>query len=417
MDVVPYESVATVPAYPRVLGRKPELAAREKYFEAPRWMIMETAPILVQRPPSKLRRRRTSSIHPYRLDAATKALAYNAPIPGHDILTINPDRDALSKVKHYVDAKALVLEELDNCRTVTDILRLFSICMLYPRTTVAFSSMWDPLIIAFYRTRPVSTDARICGAIRLIIKRLDMVGLRPGHTIYATGIRFAARSRRLDYMRFFLTQYRVLDMKMPRQLFRGIVAKLSINNSRYGWLRNGWWKHSDLMQIMEGFEAADGAEKTAHLGAFLNRRDWIEMNSWLKLLVMAGREDLIWEEWNQWKSSDWRWKNFYHIDNPANRRLICRGDIAFIRALAWAKAYDKAWIALQDARHEATVTSNQLYAFLETSTKSEPWRLNGLSKSSDADELLRVIGIAWTERCITRDIKRKVDGATWWRTE
>lgn len=411
MDIVPYESIAVLPTRSDPSKIRNASTYLQSQPELPIWMISPPYVGADGTPLPKHLQRRLRRAAPHDPDVKLTYLAFRRPPEGADILTRQPDRSALRKARVEIAIRKVIIAELLQCQTVTDILRLFSVCMLHTRTAAAFATVCDPLISALYRTRPYCSDARIANACSLIVKRLHMAGFHPESIMYATGARFAARSRKLNYMRFFLVQFRVHSLKMSRQLLRGIVAKLGINNNKWGAIRNGRWDRGDLLQILGGFDGAVGLEKTAHLGAYVIRKDWLQMHSWLKLLASVERPDLIWDELTEWKASDRR-KEFYSDDfnkNPTNRMLNCRGDILFIRALWWAKDYDGAWLALQQAEEDKTVSPLLLFKFLVETTRDEPWRRKVYSQFSDADDLVQAMGEAWRQQRIIQGLQSKLE--------
>lgn len=276
--------------------------------------------------------------------------AYRRPPPGLDVRTITLDRKAFRTSKCAMEIRRLLRVHFAACQTATDVLHVVALAAQREVTMAQLPLSYPRIIQAFFRSRTRVSDQRVCSALRVIIKRLLMAGVHVPLELYACGLKFSARSRKLEKIRWFLTQFRKEDLQMSRNLFRSVIAKCGIGFRGFGEIRNGKWARGDLWQILFGFDGAETeAERHAHLEAWLERTEWNEISAWLQILVVAGARSKVREEWEIWKRSPKRceevlWHTPRHSTPPT---LKMRGDHCFIQTMIRFCDIETAWSTLR----------------------------------------------------------------------
>ncbi|KAF2104558.1 hypothetical protein NA57DRAFT_51378 [Rhizodiscina lignyota] len=276
---------------------------------------------------------------------------FRIPPPGLDTPTLIPDRAAFAAAQYPKAANAVLRIHFGACQTATDVLRVVAAAMQRPRVAAQLPSMNLRIIQALFRSRVRASDSRVCSVIRMIINRLHIGGLPVPYDLYACGLKFAARSRRLEYMRWYLTEFRVRKLTLPRDLFRSVIAKLSIGKNGYGEIRNGKWEMEDLHEILFGFR---GWEVDAHLESWLERGlyNWQKMHAWLQVLAKAGKVEEIWREWRLWRDSHVR--NTDGFFAPGRQRRVLgsiklKGDANVAYALCRVGNLERAWEVIKES--------------------------------------------------------------------
>lgn len=252
------------------------------------------------------------------------------------------------------EIRRLIRHHLDRCTTVKDIHRVIAVAVQRRRTRVQIAESAHGLARALYRARDYASDRRITHAMIGIVAYLKMKHLTLAPELLSVGVRFAARSRRVPLMTWFLREIQAAGEGMRAKLFRAIIAKCSVGRRGFGEVRNGRWRRSDLLAVLLGpLHDESKGEEPFHLEVFLDRNDWQFLHGWIVILARCRAVDVVWREWVIWRDSDRRkrgeWLTSVKYDYEKRFSFRSRGDNWFVRHLLIAGSPELAWKCLEQS--------------------------------------------------------------------
>lgn len=232
-----------------------------------------------------------------------------------------------------------------------DIYRILAVSFQAKESTLCISVLFEPIIRALYRSRTNVSDPEVLKTLNVIIRRFELAGLPVPESFVSLGLRFAARTRRLEAMKEYLRRVRQMGTGITANVFRSTIAKFSIGHRGLGEIRNGRWRRSDLLQVLKGFDDCVHLPEREkyHLGSFLVRSDWQFLHGWVAALARCRDADAVWEEWELWKRSPARTRPrlLYGIGKAMTTKR--RGDFWFVEQMAMAGDIERAWKVLDES--------------------------------------------------------------------
>ncbi|KAL9078619.1 MAG: hypothetical protein Q9157_002458 [Trypethelium eluteriae] len=253
---------------------------------------------------------------------------------------------------------------------------------------------------ALYNVRYHATDPEVLKTLNLIIHRFRKENLLIRHDLILLGLRFAARSRSLPAMKWYLKQAQEQDVQISGKVFRSIIAKFSIGLNGHGEIRNGRWKRNHLLQVLLGFEGMDPSQPY-HLGAFLRREDWAYFHGWVAALARCKATDQLWKEWEWWRDSEQRKETKSLHCSRSGLTTRTRGDAWFIEQLLYAGEHELAWHVMHETDMSfAFLTRNCRKWLMNHPEKVQKWdesAKNALLEKyvTELDRIEKALGVKW----------------------
>lgn len=219
--------------------------------------------------------------------------------------TIIIAREVARRSRDVVVLRRTFRRLFDHCYTARNVMQVLALAFQRPRSTEALQGLAQSIVKALYRARNHATDRRICSIYHTLITRLKKTDLFVDQVLYAAAAKFAARSRDLLAMKRVLYLCKNSGAETGFRTFRAIVAKFSIGINGFGEIRNGRWKHEDLLQVVLGFEGTKcrgGEMEDHHLETLLRRDQWGYLTAWIQILTHLRLPNELWREWKLWSA-------------------------------------------------------------------------------------------------------------------
>jgi len=312
-------------------------------------------------------------------------------------------RKNLSIAPNEKVARQILRAQLLRCETPTDILRIVAVAMLQRQTQLQVARMHEAIMRALYRCRNNANDSKILRTLTAILARWEIHGVPVHPDLIAFGLKFAARSRDLKYMKKYLQDFRERGLHMTGNVFRSVIAKCSIGHNGLGEIRNGRWRRRDLLQVLTGFEDCQhlASEQQYHLGTFLIRDDWQFLHGWITVLARCKHVAGVRREWEVWKRSEARTrpKNLARLGTQMTSRL--RGDFWFVEQMACSGGLRQAWQIFEESEIRFVNLKDRVKtSLLEGVEHATIWnddiRSEMLRKyDTDLSKIERALGVRW----------------------
>ena len=256
----------------------------------------------------------------------------------------------LKEAQGHKAVRLILRSQLLRCEMPRDVMRILATAMQSAYISSNLAALVEPIIRSMYRCRNNVSDPEVLRTIKTIATRFNMAGLDYSPHLLIVGLKFAARSRSLRAMKWFLREIRSRGKGMSSNIFRSVIAKFSIGHRGLGEIRNGRWRREELMQVLAGFPdcAHLPPEQQYHLGSFMERDDWQYLHGWVAVLARCRDADGVWREWEMWRTSPARSRPKGLNGQRTGMTTKLRGDYWFVEQMTYTKDLWRAWRLLEE---------------------------------------------------------------------